>query len=258
MSYILDALRKADSERERGSVPTIHSQSVPSTQPESDPSPPLASSAKPWMWGLAGAGAVLLAGALVWVLVGGEPASSVPTVRLAVAVPEVIPPPPLPSPMPTPVPEPHEVVVPQAAPSPAPVPTPTPTPGPDPMPQARQQPPPALVSPPTRAAAPVRLPPPAVVVPQRQPGASVSPQAPQAPDERVYAMHELPEAIKRSLPVLTIGGAMYSETPSSRMLILNGQVFHEGDSPGPELVLEQIKLKSAVLKYKGYRSGINY
>lgn len=249
MSYILDALRKADSERERGSVPTIHSQSVRSTQPESDPSPPVASSAKPWMWGLAGGGAVLLAGALVWVLVGGEPASSVPTVRLAVAVPEVIPPPPVPSPMPTPMPETQEVVVPQAAPSPAPA------PAPEPMSQVRPEPPPALVSPPTRAVAPVRLPPPAVVVPLRQPGASGSPQA---PDARVYAVHDLPEAIKRSLPVLTIGGAMYSETPSSRMLILNGQVFHEGDSPGPELVLEQIKLKSAVLKYKGYRYGINY
>lgn len=253
MSYILDALRKADSERERGSVPTIHSQRSASDQAESDPSPPAAGAAKPLMWGLVGAGAVLLAGALIWVLVGGEPASSGPTVQLAVAVPEVIPPPPMPAPMPSPMPETQEVVVPPAAPSPEPA----PSPAPEPMPPVRPEPPPALVSPPTRVAAPVRLPPPAVV-PLRQPGASVSPQAPQAPDARVYAMHELPEAIKRSLPVLTIGGAMYSETPSSRMLILNGQVFHEGDSPGPELVLEQIKLKSAVLKYKGYRYGINY
>ena len=72
------------------------------------------------------------------------------------------------------------------------------------------------------------------------------------------AFNELPENIRRELPQLVIGGAMYSKTPANRMLILNGQVFHEGDKVGGELVLEQIKLKSAVLAYKGYRYNINY
>jgi len=51
---------------------------------------------------------------------------------------------------------------------------------------------------------------------------------------------------------------MYSENAASRMLIINGQVFHEGDKISGELVLEQIKLKAAVLAYKGYRYGISY
>lgn len=72
------------------------------------------------------------------------------------------------------------------------------------------------------------------------------------------AFSELPENIRRELPQLVIGGAMYSQTPANRMLILNGQVFHEGDKVAGELVLEQIKLKSAVLAYKGYRYNINY
>ena len=42
------------------------------------------------------------------------------------------------------------------------------------------------------------------------------------------------------------------------MLIINGQVFHEGDKLAPELVLEQIKLKAAVLRYKGYRYSVSY
>jgi general secretion pathway protein B len=42
------------------------------------------------------------------------------------------------------------------------------------------------------------------------------------------------------------------------MLIVNGQVFHEGDTLAPGLSLEQINLKSAVLKLKGYRYGISY
>ena len=51
---------------------------------------------------------------------------------------------------------------------------------------------------------------------------------------------------------------MYSDNPSSRMLILNGQLVHEGATLAPGLSLEQIKLKSAVLKFKGYRYEITY
>ena len=51
---------------------------------------------------------------------------------------------------------------------------------------------------------------------------------------------------------------MYSESPASRMLIINGQVFHERDKLSPNLTLVQIKLKSAVLEYRGYRYGISY
>jgi general secretion pathway protein B len=78
------------------------------------------------------------------------------------------------------------------------------------------------------------------------------------PAARVPAMSELPDEIKRDLPQLTIGGAMYSDTPSSRMLIINSQVFHEGDQPYQGLVLEEIRLKSAVFRYRGYRYAINY
>jgi general secretion pathway protein B len=55
-----------------------------------------------------------------------------------------------------------------------------------------------------------------------------------------------------------VSGAMYSGNAASRMLILNGQVFHEGDKVTSDLVLVQIRLKSAVLGYKDYRYSINY
>ena len=51
---------------------------------------------------------------------------------------------------------------------------------------------------------------------------------------------------------------MYSENPANRMLIINGKLFHEGDKLAPGLSLEQISLKSAVLRLKGYRYGISY
>ena len=76
--------------------------------------------------------------------------------------------------------------------------------------------------------------------------------------DAIVTLNDLPEAIRREQPKLTIGGAMHSATAANRMLILNGQVFHEGDQITADLVLEQIKLKSAVLVYKGYRYSINY
>jgi general secretion pathway protein B len=79
-----------------------------------------------------------------------------------------------------------------------------------------------------------------------------------APERPVQTLNELPENIRRELPQIAVGGAMYSENAANRMLIINGQVFHEGDKVSGELVLEQIKLKTAVLAYKGYRYGISY
>lgn len=77
--------------------------------------------------------------------------------------------------------------------------------------------------------------------------------------ERVYDdVQALPEEIRRGVPRLAIGGAMYSESPANRMLIVNGQLFRENDRLADDLVLEQIALKSAVLRYRNYRFRIRY
>jgi len=72
-------------------------------------------------------------------------------------------------------------------------------------------------------------------------------------EERVYDIAELPDEIRRQLPQLSVGGSMYSPTPANRLVIINGQVLHEGERITPELVVQQIKLKAAVLAFKGYR-----
>jgi general secretion pathway protein B len=74
----------------------------------------------------------------------------------------------------------------------------------------------------------------------------------------VVRMQDLPDAIQRELPPLSVGGAMHSEVATNRMLVLNGGVFREGDQPAPGVVLEEIRLKSAVLSYKGHRYSISY
>jgi general secretion pathway protein B len=76
--------------------------------------------------------------------------------------------------------------------------------------------------------------------------------------DRIYTQAELPEAIRRGLPKIVFGGASFSGDKASRMVILNGQVFHEGDVVAPGLVLKQVKQKAAVLAYKGYRYELGF
>jgi general secretion pathway protein B len=109
------------------------------------------------------------------------------------------------------------------------------------------------------------LPAPVAVAPRKPalppPGVKVEapkPKEPASADDRIYALNELPDGIRRELPALSIGGAMYSENAANRMLIVNGLLLHEGDKVAPDLVLEQIKLKAAVLKYKSYRYQLSF
>ncbi|MES2100242.1 MAG: general secretion pathway protein GspB [Pseudomonadota bacterium] len=222
MSYILDALRKADAERDRGNVPGIHAQpsfggALPTrTQPATTP----------WLWLAAGALAVLIVGALVWYLMGSMRGAG------------------------------------EAA-APAPVPTPVAT-APVPMPIA-----PAIVAPapvaapPVQAAAPrpeaapaVRKPKP--TPPPPNPVTATADAKPAASGEKVYALAELPDDIRRQLPAVSVGGSMYSPKAADRILIVNGQVLHEGDRIAPELTLQQIRVKAAVLSFKGYRYTIAF
>ncbi len=255
MSYILDALKKADAEHERGSVPGLHSQ--PLGQVDDDEDTASRRPVPPAMWLVAGAGICLIA-VLSWQLLS----------RPAVPTPEPAPEPAV-APMATTAPPPDQHTQPARADSmPAAVEQRAPqaplavTP-----PQAPAERPPAVAqhAPPPAPAMPPATPPAAVV---REAHARATAQATQTvpkpatqaapPATRVPTMSELPDDIKRDLPQLMIGGAMYSDTPSSRMLIINSQVFHEGDQPYQGLVLEEIRLKSAVFKYRGYRYAINY
>ena len=79
---------------------------------------------------------------------------------------------------------------------------------------------------------------------------------PRPPDDRIYSLAELPESVRRELPKLSYGGGSYSGDKASRLAFLNGQVFREGDTIAPGLVLRQVKQKGAILAYKGYRFEI--
>lgn len=206
MSYILDALRRADAERERGTVPGLHAH--PAAAVATDAPAPRAG--VPWAWLAAG-----LLGALVVVL------------GVLLLTREPLPPAPPPAAMPAPSP----AAPPEVAP---PMPAPAAMPAPPAAPQAA-----APSRPPTRSAPPERA-------------------SREAPAERVLAIAELPEDVRRALPALSISGSIYSQSAANRFLIVNGALFRENEVLTDGLTLRQIKLKSAVLEFRGYRYEIGY
>lgn len=255
MSYILDALKKADAARERESVPGLHSRhDAPlSDDDDDDPdttAPALAGARRPGsgsrpaqgvVAGMAGGAAlVALVALLAWWWL---PDAAAPPVATGVAVTS--------SPQP---------IAPSPA-SSAPVAPLQPPPPPPPQAQAQAE----ATTPvadaaiaPTPQAKPATLPRETTArKPAEQAPLRVDPSL-KDPLPRVVSYQELPEDIKRELPTLNVGGAMHSEVAANRMLILNGGLFREGEQPAPGLVLEEIKLKSAVFSYKGHRYSVAY
>lgn len=233
MSYILDALRRADAERGRGHVPGLNAQPVPAAEASGTPARP----AVPW---LAGAVVALAGGAIGWFFFGRSPEPPPPVVAQA----------PLPAPpAPAPAPAPPMAV----APSPTPLPLAPMPPPPPPMPAQAAAPAPAPMQ-----AEPVPAPP--TPAPTRAAGrtaaAAAAAAASAVPPPVPFA--ELPEEVRRQLPTLAMGGAIWSEQPSARMLIVSGQLVREGDPVAPNVKLEQIKPRSAVLSWKGLRYEVNY
>lgn len=239
MSYILDALRRADAERERGEVPGLQSQQQHAALDDEEAAP----TRSRWMLAAIFALVVALVAAVGWNFVGGEPPRSPVVVAVA------------PVPVPVPIAPPPTVTVATASSVAA-----TPAPAPPPVATARlAEPRPAVRRAP--ASSPSTAPPAtpsalATSAPPNKPPTAVPRAA--APEARIYARAELPADVQRELPQVAIGGASYSNDAASRMVIINGQVFHEGDKIAAGLVLEKIKLKAAVLAYKGWRYQLDY
>ncbi len=79
-----------------------------------------------------------------------------------------------------------------------------------------------------------------------------------APEENLPTARGLPEAIVRELPSVTIGGYVYSNNPADRLLLVDKVLRHEGEELAPGLILEKLLPKAAVMNYKGYRYRVAY
>jgi general secretion pathway protein B len=64
---------------------------------------------------------------------------------------------------------------------------------------------------------------------------------------------ELPPAIRQELPKVEILAHIYDSNPSSRIISIHGSAFHEGDNVAAGLRLESIIPEGVILSYKGYR-----
>ena len=199
MSYILDALQRAEAERARGSVPTLHAR-------------PLAETATHNRWdrhqvlGIGAAIGVAVLGiaaagwwAWPWVAAPALPTPAQPKSTATALL--VQPTPPLP-------PKVKAATVAKPAKSPEPVRT-------------------------ASASAPA--------------SAAVAGPAP-AP-----LLSELPEATRRQIPAMTISGAVYSDNPAQRLLLVNGLVLNQGGEVAPDLTVVEIHSNRSEFNFKGTR-----
>jgi general secretion pathway protein B len=266
MSYILDALRKADAQRQRDPARGIHAQPLGSSA--SGPQPGSGRGVRLWS---AAAVAVVALSSGAWYLyrdqvpdvsgrhTGGAVRTPASLTTLAQAQTAPLAgsngvPPTAPASVPAPAPRAAAAPAPGVAPAPAinpapvinppPAPAQTFTPSGDPratsQPTMRNAPPPTVqTTPRTARMAPPRVP--AVSAPVA--ASTLSPPVAGLP----------PDA-----PKLVLGGGVYSANRAQRMLIVNGQVFNEGSEVAPGVTLEEMKPRTVVLRFHGARYTVAY
>ena len=243
MSYILDALKRADAERERGSVPGLHAQQLVSLASHA------ASGVRGRLWAATAAVVILCTVTGLWVWRSASTVTpvmaTVPTVSAPVA-------PALPA---QPAPVPHSVTAPAPDVQPAAVESRAATSVPATITRATAA---AAVAP---AAAPVVAP--AVATsnaastgsaptpaPAAEPAAGPAPRSAE-PGTAVPLLGDLAEGIRRQIPKLNISGVVYSAIPGQRILIVNNQVVMQGTLAAPEVQLEEIRARTAVFSFRG-------
>lgn len=250
MSYILDALRRAQAERARGTVPGLDAQAAPVPATAA-----LAGRRAPPSWfapGAAAGGALLaliVAGGAWWALPHQAPVVSVASVAAQDAAAIAIA-------------SPAQGAAPLHAPSPPPVVS-------APLPVEASSAPATPITPKAALlavqAVPRQLPARPAPVPLAAAPAAPAPAAADASSAAaaaapaagsVLAQGDLPAAVREQLPALQVSGATYSNNPAHRMAIVNGQVLSEGDQAAPGLVLEKIERGRTVWTFRGYRYAV--
>ena len=223
MSYILDALKRADAERQHGTVPSLHALQV------TTPALQNTSGAQNRRWLTAGAMLILVAATAVGGWFWRAPSSGAP--RQADTQIALTSPAPVASPVASPPPLPA-----LAAPTLLPAPVPAPVTAAPVAPKPKPEPAPKPETPPRRIAAPKPTPPP-----------------PAAASADLPLLSELPDNIRRQIPAMAINGVVYSDNPGQRVLLVNQQVLTQGSQAVPDVKLEEIRPHSSVFSFQGTR-----
>lgn len=261
MSYILDALKKADSERQHGKMPDIYSRQPSSDTLENEES----TWSKPIIWFLLAVIVVLLGAALLFntvfrtqpaVIVVPAQVASQPVAAAVANIPVV---PALQSSAAAPVPV--------AAPAPASPPVAPSTP----PPASAEAPAPATpaTTEPVNLQASSKTSIPAAKEQHAQHHATESAShaskkaaptkdADLAIETVSTTLRDLPLNIQNEIPTVTVGGYIYSSKREDCQLLINKLLLREGEQVAPGLKLERMMPHSAILSYKGYRYRISY
>lgn len=70
---------------------------------------------------------------------------------------------------------------------------------------------------------------------------------------RGAAAGRIAQYVRRQIPALTVNGAVYSDNPAQRLLLVNGQVLSQGSAAAPDVTLEIIQSASSEFSFKGTR-----
>jgi general secretion pathway protein B len=248
MSYILEALKKAQAERQLGNAPTIHA-------PAPSYAAPRAGQGAQRRYLALGVGVVVVAAAvaLLWPRFASEPPVRLAAVTPPAAVPATAPAT-VPATAPVATPVPPAVVLPAPAPVVQPAPAPEPAPTPAPVPEVR----PVRVKPaPTPVVSAASSPQPS---PQQREAAPAAPAVAAQPvgDDQLRTLQQLPDTLQREIPKVAFGGYIYSPTPGESLLLVDKMLRREGEEVAPGLVLERLTPKAAVMNYRGTRYRAAY
>jgi len=251
MSYILEALKKAQAERQLGNAPTIHA-------PAPSYAAPRAGQGAQRRYLALGVGVVVIAAgvALLWPRLAGEAPVRLAAVTPPAAVPATAPAT-VPATAPVATPAPPAAVLPTAAPVAQPAPAPAPALAPAPAPVAETR--PVRVKPAPAPVVPAASSPPQPS-PQQREAAPAAPAVAQQPvgDDQLRTLQQLPDALQREIPKVAFGGYIYSPTPGESLLLVDKMLRREGEEVAPGLVLERLTPKAAVMNYRGTRYRAAY
>lgn len=108
------------------------------------------------------------------------------------------------------------------------------------------------------------LPPPVVRSPAAnelsEPAANVPTRAGKqrpAASGRLFSLGELPPAVRSALPEFRVSGHAYTPEPQTRVVRINERILQEGQDLLPGLKLEEIVQGGVIMSYDGYRFRIN-
>ncbi|HMN75573.1 MAG TPA: general secretion pathway protein GspB [Burkholderiaceae bacterium] len=248
MSFILEALKKADAERDRGAVPDLYAQGMlPEAAFEADAD----RRGRPWLWLVAGIGLALIAAfAWQWLMPqapSDEPVATPAPPAAAAQTAPIVAAPATPASVPAAAGDASRSAKPDRSKPAAPPPV-AKAPAAPRSERARRAPEPAAA--PARRDAERAA---AGTTPNAAPKAPAPPPATDTDTGRVPRLAELPDDVRRQVPALQLGGLVYSAAPASRMVLVNGDLQREGSTVAPGLTLERINPKSVVFSLRGQR-----